>query len=146
MANSNLQNGVNANEINAANAATVTPAPVAEQKEQQTVQTSRRTMLCLLIVAIAIANIPGLTVTYLFLFYGTLRASTLLPTVMTLLGKKLTGKGVFAGVLTALCVGLPIFAYGNLAGIPAVKAAGSLTTVLSSGLVAVIASRKAVKA
>ena len=113
---------------------------------KDTVQTSRRTMLCLLIVAIAIANIPGLTVTYLFLFYGTLRASTLLPTVMTLLGKKLTGKGVFAGVLTALCVGLPIFAYGNLAGIPAVKAAGSLTTVLSSGLVAVIASRKAVKA
>ena len=37
-------------------------------------------------------------------------------------------------------------AYGNLAGIPAVKAAGSLTTVLSSGLVAVIASRKAVRA
>lgn len=61
---------------------------------KDTVQTSRRTMLCLLIVAIAIANIPGLTVTYLFLFYGTLRASTLLPTVMTLLGKKLTGKGV----------------------------------------------------
>ena len=103
-------------------------------------------MLCLLAVAIAIANIPGLTVTYLFLFYGTLRASTLLPTVMTLLGKKLTGKGVFVGVLTALCVGLPIFAYGNLAGIPAIKAAGSLTTVLSSGLVAVIASRKAVRA
>ena len=42
MANSNLQNGVNANEINAANAATATPAPVAEQKEQQAVQTSRR--------------------------------------------------------------------------------------------------------
>ena len=33
MANSNLQNGVNANEINAANAATATPAPVVEQKE-----------------------------------------------------------------------------------------------------------------
>lgn len=113
---------------------------------KDTVQTSRRTMLCLLLIAIAIANIPGLTVTYLFLFYGTLRASTLLPTVMTLLGKKLTAKGVFAGVLTALCVGLPIFAYGNLAGIPAVKAAGSLTTVLSSGLIAVIASRKAVRA
>ena len=113
---------------------------------KDTVQTSRRTMLCLLAVAIAIANIPGLTVTYLFLFYGTLRASTLLPTVMTLLGKKLTGKGVLIGVLTALCVGLPIFAYGNLAGLPAVKAAGSLTTVLSSGIVAAIASRKAVKA
>lgn len=107
---------------------------------------AKGSMLALLALAVGIANIPGLTVTYLFLFYGTLRASTLLPTVMTLLGKKLTGKGVFAGVLTALCVGLPIFAYGNLAGIPAVKAAGSLTTVLSSGLVAVVASRKAVRA
>ena len=110
------------------------------------IKTSRRVMLVLLIVSILIANTPGLTVTYLFLFYGTLRASTLLPTVMTLLGKRLTGNGVFVGVLTALCVGLPIFAYGNLAGIPAVKAAGSLTTVLSSGIVAAIASRKAVRA
>ena len=38
MANSHLQNGVNANEINAANAATATTAPVVEQKEQQTVR------------------------------------------------------------------------------------------------------------
>lgn len=102
-------------------------------------------MLALLLVSILIANIPGLTVTHLFLFYGTLRASTLLPTVMTLLGKKLSAGGVFAGVLTALCVGLPIFAYGNIAGIPALKTAGSLTTVLSSGVVAVIVSRKAVR-
>lgn len=35
--------------------------------------------------------------------------------------------------------------YGNIAGIPALKTAGSLTTVLSSGVVAVIASRKAVR-
>ena len=108
------------------------------------IRASRRVMLALLLVSILIANIPGLTVTHLFLFYGTLRASTLLPTVMTLLGKKLSAGGVFAGVLTALCVGLPIFAYGNIAGIPALKTAGSLTTVLSSGVVAVIASRKAV--
>ena len=109
------------------------------------IRASRRVMLALLLVSILIANIPGLTVTHLFLFYGTLRASTLLPTVMTLLGKKLSAGGVFAGVLTALCVGLPIFAYGNIAGIPALKTAGSLTTVLSSGVVAVIVSRKAVR-
>lgn len=41
-------------------------------------------MIALLGVGILIANIPGMTVTHLFLFYGTLRASTLLPTVMTL--------------------------------------------------------------
>lgn len=109
------------------------------------IRASRRVMLCLLAVSILIANIPGLTVTHLFLFYGTLRASTLLLTVMTLLGKRLSANGVFAGVLIALCVGLPIFAYGNIAGVPALKTAGSLTTVLSSGLVAVLASRKAVR-
>ena len=110
----------------------------------ENIRASRRVMLALLAVSILIANIPGLTVTHLFLFYGTLRASTLLPTVMTLLGKKLSAGGVFAGVLTALCVGLPIFAYGNIAGIPALKTAGSLTTVLSSGAVALIASKKEV--
>ena len=43
------------------------------------IRASRRVMLALLAVSILIANIPGLTVTHLFLFYGTLRASTLLP-------------------------------------------------------------------
>ena len=108
------------------------------------IRASRRVMLALLAVSILIANIPGLTVTHLFLFYGTLRASTLLPTVMTLLGKWLSAGGVYAGVLTALCVGLPIFACGNLMDIPALKTIGSLTTVLSSGAVALIASRKEV--
>ena len=41
---------------------------------------SRLAMAGLLLVGILAANIPGLTVTHLFLFYGTLRASTLLPT------------------------------------------------------------------
>ena len=108
------------------------------------IRASRRVMLALLAVSILIANIPGLTVTHLFLFYGTLRASTLLPTVMTLLGKRLSAGGVYAGVLTALCIGLPIFACGNLMDIPVLKTIGSLTTVLSSGAVALIASRKEV--
>lgn len=113
-------------------------------EEADNIRASRSVMLGLLLVSILISNIPGLTVTHLFLFYGTLRASTLLPTVMTLLGKKLSADGVFAGVLAALCIGLPIFAYGNIAGIPALKTAGSLTTVLSSGIVALIASQKEV--
>lgn len=114
-------------------------------EETGNIRTSRRVMLGLLLVSILIANIPGLTVTHLFLFYGTLRASTLLPTIMTLLGKKLSAGGVFAGVLSALCIGLPVFAYGNIANIPALKTAGSLTTVLSSGIVALVASQKEVE-
>jgi len=57
---------------------------------------------------------------------------------MTLLGKRLTAQGVYYGVLIALCVGLPIFAYGNIFNIAAYKTAGSLTTVISSGLIALI--------
>lgn len=112
----------------------------------ENIKVSRTVMLALLGVAILIANIPGLTVTHLFLFYGTLRASTLLPTVMTLLGKRLSANGVFAGVLVSLCVGLPVFAYGNIAGVAMAKTAGSLIAVLSSGVVALLASRKGARA
>ena len=102
-------------------------------------------MLMLLGVSIAIANIPGLAVTHLFLFYGTLRASTLLPTVLTLLDKKLTANAVFSGVVAALCVGLPIFAVGNLMNHSVLKTVGSLTTVLMSGTVALAVSGKQVR-
>lgn len=110
------------------------------------IKTSRRTMLALLCVSIAIANIPGLTVTHLFLFYGTLRASTLLPTVLTLFDKKLTANGVFTGIIASLCIGLPVFAVGNIANLSACKTAGSLITVLLSGIVALAMSRKEAKA
>lgn len=115
------------------------------QTSGDNIKVSRWTMLVLLGVSIAIANIPGLGVTHLFLFYGTLRASTLLPTVMTLLDKKLTANGVFAGVVSALCVGLPIFAVGNLMNHSVLKTVGSLTTVLLSGIVALLVSRKKVR-
>ena len=116
------------------------------QTSGDNIKTSRRTMLALLCVSIAIANIPGLTVTHLFLFYGTLRASTLLPTVLTLLNKKLTANGVFVGIVASLCIGLPIFAVGNIANLSAYKTAGSLITVLLSGIVAFAMSRKEAKA
>lgn len=106
------------------------------------IKASRGVMLILLGISILIANIPGLTVTHLFLFYGTLRASTLFPTVLTLLDKKLSAKGVFAGVVASLCVGLPIFAIGNIWNLPTWKTAGSLITVLLSGIVALSMSRK----
>lgn len=106
------------------------------------IKVSRRVMLWLLLVSILIANIPGLTVTHLFLFYGTLRASTLLPTVLTLLDKKLSANGVFVGVVLSLCIGLPVFAVGNIWNLPVWKTAGSLITVLTSGVVAVALSRR----
>jgi Na+/proline symporter len=107
-----------------------------DRRTKDNIKMSKLTMLGLLAVAILIANIPGLTVTYLFLFYGTLRASTLLPTILTLKGKKLSANGVFFGVLASLLVGLPIFAYGNLCDLALYKTIGSLATVLLSGIIA----------
>ncbi len=104
-------------------------------------KTTKAAMLILLVAGIGIANIPGLTVTPLFLMYGTLRAATLLPTVFTLEGVKLKPQGVMAGIISALVIGLPIFGYGNIQSIAAYKTAGSLLTVILSGAVALAVSR-----
>lgn len=105
-------------------------------------QTAKVSMIVLLVLGIGIANIPGMTVTHLFLFYCTLRATTLLPTALTLKGVKLTGKGVFIGVLASFFIGLPIFAYGNINGLATWKTVGSLLTVLMSGTVALALSQR----
>ena len=113
----------------------------ARLKDADQIKVSKASMIALLIVGILIANIPGLTVTHMFLFYCTLRATTMLPTMLTLMNARLTASGVVAGVLTALLVGLPIFAYGTISNLSAYKTAGSLITVLSSGMVALVISR-----
>lgn len=107
---------------------------------------SKSAMFMLLVLGIVIANIPGLTITYLFLIYGTLRATTLLPTVLTLKGVQLTARGVYTGVIIALIIGCPIFAYGTLNNISTYKTIGSLVTVLSAGLVALVISKLEVQA
>lgn len=101
---------------------------------------SRIAMVGLVLGGIAIANVPGITILYLFMFYGTLRASTMLPTVITLLEKKVSESGVFWGITASIAVGLPIFAYGNLYKITPMIIAGSLTTLLASGIITLVAS------
>lgn len=109
--------------------------------KEKTLGKTKTTMVLLLLLGIAVANIPGLTVTHLFLFYGTLRAATLLPTILTLKGVMLKPHGIVIGVVAALTVGLPIFAYGTILGSGPYKTIGSLATVLLSGCVAIIVSR-----
>lgn len=110
--------------------------------KKNTLGKTKIAMVALLVIGIIVANIPGLTVTHLFLMYGTLRAATLLPTIFTLKGVKLKPEGVVTGIATALIIGLPVFAHGNITGTAAYKTAGSLLTVLLSGTVALIVSRK----
>lgn len=110
--------------------------------KEKTLEKTKISMILLLAIGIAVANIPGLTVTHLFLMYGTLRAATLLPTVFTLKGVKLNAQGVVAGIISALVIGLPIFGYGNIQGIAVYKTAGSFLTVILAGAVALAVSRE----
>ncbi len=107
-------------------------------KRDNNIKISKVAMLTMLLLSVIIANIPKLTVTHLFLFYGTLRASTLLPTILTLKNVKLTEKGVLFGIICSLIIGLPIFAYGNAINNALLKSIGSLFTVCISGIVALI--------
>ncbi len=116
-----------------------------ENSNINSLKLSKLSMIILMIIGIFIANIQGLTMTYLFLFYGTLRSSTLLTTVMTLNGLKLDEKGVYVGVIVALAIGLPIFAYGNINGINIVKIMGSLLTVSLSGVIAYFLTKVGVR-
>lgn len=103
---------------------------------------ARISMVVLLVVGILIANIPNVTVTDLFLFYGTLRASTLSVTLLTLCGKKLHPTGVSAGVVLSIAIGLPVFAVGSVCGIAWVKLAGSILTLAISGAFALIYTKE----
>lgn len=103
---------------------------------------AKGSMLLVLALAILIANIPGLTVTGLFLVYGALRSTTMLPTVLTLKGKRLSARGVFLGVLASLVIGMPIFIAGTMTGSAALKTTGSLCAVLLSGIVSLALGRR----
>ena len=54
-------------------------------------------------------------------------------------------KAVAAGIIIAMAAGLPDFAYGNIMGSAVFKTAGSLITVLTSGVIAAILSGKKVE-
>lgn len=103
---------------------------VAERYNLKFLESSRFSIMILTFLAILIANIPDLKILYLFMFYGTLRSATFLPTVLTLLNKRLGEVQTFYGILAAILIGLPIFAYGNFNKIPWMIVVGSLLTVL----------------
>ncbi len=114
--------------------------PGVEHSRQDVARYSKGAMTALVIGGIVIANIPELTILHLFLFYGTLRASTFLPTVIVLLKAEVNEQGMFWGILTSLSFGLPLFAYGNLNKVPWAIVGGSVFTVLASGSIVLLLS------
>lgn len=103
--------------------------------ELRVVRRARFAMVGLTFGAVLIASIPGIAVVQLFIFYGTLRACTLVPTVAMLSWRReLSERGAFWGIIGSLVVALPLSAYGNLAGVTWAIVAGSLAAIGISGL------------
>jgi Na+/proline symporter len=112
--------------------------------EASTIKVARIAMILLVIVGIGIANIPGMTIITLFLFYGTIRATTFLPTFIAINKKYVARQGMFWGVLFSMLIGAPIFAYGyyvvNVMKVTTswLLVEGSLLTVFASGIICLI--------
>lgn len=102
--------------------------------EENSLKYSKISMVILALIALAIANIPGIKVLYVFLINGTLRSPSFLPTILTIKGVKLSEQGVFYGMLFAILVGTPFFAYGVINQITNLIVFGSLFTVLIPGM------------
>lgn len=104
--------------------------------DSQAIWIPKAAMIALLGAGIAIANLPGLSIVHLFLIYGTLRATTLLPTVLTLCGVKLSARGICVGVMAAMAVGLPTFAFGVIFDVGICRILGCVATPLLAGVTA----------
>lgn len=100
-----------------------------DAKKHDNLNIGRYAMIATALIGFGIASIPGLKILHLFLFYGTLRASTLIPTVLTLLWPKLQSRGVFFAVLLSLMFGAPVLAFGEFTGNPHLRVLGSLLVV-----------------
>lgn len=74
----------------------------------------RLVMLGGALLALTVANLPGNSVTNMFLIYSTLRSATLLVTVATLLDVRWNPRGVALGISLGWAVGMPLSVYGNL--------------------------------
>ena len=88
-------------------------------------------MVVVAVFGIVIANIPNLTIFWLFLFYGVLRSSILVPTVITMVKRKLPSESsIFYGILGAFFIGIPIYFYGALNDVVPISVLGTIMTVL----------------
>lgn len=104
-------------------------------RPQNVMRNSRIAILVLTVAALVIANMD-VQIVQLFVFYGTFRLSTTVPTVMALYWPDTSERGMFWGITLALVVGVPMSAYGNLiANDPwYISGASVLTLALSLGI------------
>ena len=111
-------------------------------KTVRPVYVARIAMGGLAVLAITVANTPGVAIVHLFLFHSTFRACTLLPTIQAVLYRDVHEPTMFWGIVVSLIFGFPLFCYGMLFGGGWMFIApGAIITAGASGLI-VYAGRK----
>ena len=117
---------------------------IAEKYNQDPIGFARIGMVLLAIAGIIIANIPGIQLLHIFLFFAVLRAAVWLPSMIVLLQPDwINERGMFWGILIAIIIGVPMFVYGKLMGVGDLAYYGTLIAVFGSPTLALLISRKA---
>lgn len=98
---------------------------------ERTIMSARLGMILVTIFGLAVANIPNINIFWLFLFYGVFRSSVFIPTLFTMVAKRLPKESaVFYGMLGAFLIAVPIYAYGAINKIADAKFWGTILTIL----------------
>lgn len=101
--------------------------------EATLLRVTRLAILCVAVMAVGIALVPGITILRLFLFYGTLRSATFLPTVILLFRKDVPAKAIFWGVVAAILFGMPTYLAGDWWGNVHLKVGSNVGILIISG-------------
>jgi len=116
------------------------------QNDKKLVGVARITMLAMLILGVSVSLIPDISILYLQLLVGAFRAALFIPTVLALFWKRLSGKVAFWSIISSMATGLPLFIYGSVIGNGNIATAGTLISLLLSGMICAIGSLLTAKA
>ena len=103
---------------------------------------ARLGMVALAVAGLIIANIPGMQLVWLFLFFAVLRAAVWLPSMMSLLKPDwVTEPGMFWGILVAAIPGEALFVWGKMfGGGSSITFLGTLIAILGAPILTLIFS------
>ena len=103
---------------------------------------ARLGMIALAIAGLLIANIPGMQLVWLFLFFAVLRAAVWLPSMISLLKPKwVTEPGMFWGIILAAVPGEALFVWGKMFGGGSyIVFAGTLVAILGAPILTLMIS------
>jgi hypothetical protein len=113
--------------------------------DQAVINYARWGMITLAFAGVAVANIPGMQLVYLFLFFAVLRAAVWLPSMISLVRPHwITERGMFWGILIPATVGEILFVAGKL-GYTNTAFMGTLIAIFGSPILALVISKMNVK-